>query len=121
MLDPLESFVIFPISINSTISVNNGRKYPKHLAISNPTFKEIKSALDNLKFTYSDEPNKRHPKDFNEKGLFRVDKSLKKKEVVEGIIKFIAEAREKKTSVSVGNNNALNLIPKRKEKKNKKQ
>lgn len=119
MLDPLESFVIFPVHLNSSKSNNQGRRYSKAMSIADPTYKEIKQALDSLNVKYSDDQNKRHPKDFEQYGLFRVDKTANRKEIIQNIVKFISGSREKKTSNNISNN-PLNLMPKKKQKKGKK-
>ncbi len=120
MIDPLESFAIFPIHLNSNKSYSEGRRYSKTLSVANPTCKEIKLALESLNIKYSDDLSKRHPQEQNEMGVFRIDKSQNRKETIKNIVNFIRELREKRMSEGLkGTTNTLNLIPKKKSKKSK--
>lgn len=113
------SFVIYPIHIDSSVSLGKGRKYSLNKSIENPTFREIKSALTSLNIEFKEEDDKIHPKEIKEKGRFVVNKQSERNTIIESLVSVIKESRNKKsqeTDKSKATNNILNLKPKSKKK-----
>lgn len=115
-------FTLYPIHINASRSLGDGRKYSRNCSVPNPTFKEIKIALDSLELHYKEHALKRHPKDLVERGRFSISKLDSKREVVQRITSMIGENREKRTqgNTKLKGNNFLNLVPASRKKSKKK-
>lgn len=113
------TFTIYPIYLDSSLSLGNGRKYGINVCIEKPTFKEIRIALDSLNIVFKEDESKIHPKEQREKGIFIVNNKCDRKEIITKLINFIKEARIKKeqnVDKSKSTNNLLNLRPKSKKK-----
>ncbi|ELA42853.1 uncharacterized protein VICG_00168 [Vittaforma corneae ATCC 50505] len=120
MLDSTEKcFIIYPIYINSSVSLGRGRKYSLKNSVSKPTFKEIKHALDSLGVKYEEEPEKMHPKEGKEKGRFRIDKAHTRKYIVDNLAPKISELRAQADARTKSGSNLLNLVPKSRKKSKK--
>lgn len=93
-----DMFCIYPIHVDSTLSIAKGRKYPAAMCIPRPSFAELCSALTQLDIEHEKSPSKRHPRDPFVFGRVHVSKKYGKAYVVQGILKAIAEARSKLTT-----------------------
>ncbi|WUR04012.1 signal recognition particle protein [Vairimorpha necatrix] len=129
-------YVLYPVYLDSTKKLSEGRKYCKDLCIKNPSFLEISNALKFLEIDCTHEIHKKHPRDFFRSGRFKINKMYGKKNIIEGIRDTILKSRTK-PSVECKNTekvqdfvtskgdvieNKLNLVARRKikTKKNKK-
>lgn len=117
-----DRFVLYPVHIDSSRSLGDGRKYSRNNSVSRPTYREIRLALDTLKLQYKEEASKRHPKDLLEKGRFSIAKLVNRKETIQKIVDVIRENREKKIRADskLKGNNFLNLVPASRKKSKKK-
>ncbi|CAD26386.1 SIGNAL RECOGNITION PARTICLE (SRP) SEC65 SUBUNIT [Encephalitozoon cuniculi GB-M1] len=88
-------FCLYPIYMDSARSLSEGRKYRKEICVQRPRYHEIKNALEKLEIEYTDEPSKKHPRDFFNSGRFRIKKEYGRLFVIEGISQTIAELRSK--------------------------
>ena len=86
-------FCLYPVYIDSTRSVSEGRKYKKEFCVPKPRYQEIKHALEKLDIEHVDEPLKKHPRDFFSSGRFQIKKAYGKKFVIEGVGQTILESR----------------------------
>lgn len=116
-----DTFILYPIHINSSKSQRNGRKYSLPNSIKDPSYKEIRIALEGLKIEFTDEPEKRHPKELYEIGRFTIIQSKDRKDIIKEIVNYINELREnkKKNETKPKVANKLNLVPKSKKKTKK--
>ncbi|KAK4526919.1 hypothetical protein GAYE_SCF29G4838 [Galdieria yellowstonensis] len=64
---------IYPVYIDATCSLFQGRKISKHLCSESPNVEEIASSCSQLGFKILVEPNKKHPRDHFRKGRVRVN------------------------------------------------
>ncbi|TBU14608.1 signal recognition particle protein Srp19 [Ordospora colligata] len=87
-------FCLYPIYIDSTKSVSEGRKYGIDVCVPAPKWQEIKSALCKLDIEHVSEPGSMHPRDFMKPGRFRINKKYGKRFVVEGLSATIMETRK---------------------------
>lgn len=108
--------MIYPVHLNSSKSIKNGRHYSLDMTVDNPSMGEIKNALKNNKISYNEEANRRHPKDLEVTGRFKVFDNDRKK-VVQMVVENIKNSRNKKPEKI---DNKLNLVPKKKKLKKKK-
>lgn len=53
--------IIWPEYFNKNLSLSEGRKIPKEIAIKNPTINEITNALRKLKIQFTVEKDKSYP------------------------------------------------------------
>lgn len=131
-----EYFCLYPVYIDSTRSVSEGRKYRRELCVPKPRYQEIKRALEKLEIEHTGEASKRHPRDFFGSGRLHVKKAYGKRFVVEGVSQTILECRktpetgrgERENKSGHGRavhgvvqngvyvENKLNLVPKKKKK-----
>lgn len=119
-MDQAEKFFVFyPIYIDSKVSLRDGRKYSKESAVTKPTFREIKQSLDALGIPYVEEAKKRHPKDIENQGRFKIKNEKGRKIISQEIANKIRDIRSKSEANSKGTNNFLNLVPKSKKKSKK--
>ncbi|WEL39234.1 signal recognition particle Srp19 [Encephalitozoon hellem] len=88
-----EYFCLYPIYMDSTKSLSEGRKYRKEICVQKPRYHEIKNALEKLEIGYVDEASKKHPGDFFNSGRFRIKKEYGKMFVIEGVSQTITEMR----------------------------
>ena len=58
---------IWPQYINEDLSLSEGRKVSKEIAVSNPTLSEIERALKRLGFTYTIDKERAYPGKWYEK------------------------------------------------------
>ncbi|KAG5860505.1 signal recognition particle protein Srp19 [Encephalitozoon hellem] len=86
-------FCLYPIYMDSTKSLSEGRKYRKEICVQKPRYHEIKNALERLEIEYVDEASKKHPGDFFNSGRFRIKKEYGKMFVIEGVSQTITEMR----------------------------
>jgi len=119
MQDAGADFKVYPIYLDSSLSHGRGRKSSLSAGVPNPTFKEVKQALDQLGLNYSGEPEKMHPKDTRRQGRFKVSGAQSRKATLESIAAKIRELRSNTEAKVKDNSNFLNLVP-RSKKKNKK-
>uniref|UniRef100_A0AAF5DCB0 Signal recognition particle 19 kDa protein n=1 Tax=Strongyloides stercoralis TaxID=6248 RepID=A0AAF5DCB0_STRER len=63
--DPSKWICIYPLYLNSTKTIKEGRVISKNFACENPTSKEICSILSSEGLNVIEEPNKMHPLDGN--------------------------------------------------------
>lgn len=131
-------FSLYPIYLDSTRSLSEGRRFRKELCIQKPRYHEIKGALGRLGIEHVEEPSKKHPQDFFNSGRFSIKKEYGKLFVIEGIVQAVAEMRKGKTTESTPSEkqahgkavagvvqngvyveNKLNLVRKKKAKKKK--
>lgn len=55
-------FTLYPHTLDSARTRQEGRKYSKACCVAAPKFTEVKAALDRLKVAYKAEATKRHPR-----------------------------------------------------------
>lgn len=118
-------FLLYPIYINQNKTISEGRKFCKTLCIANPTYAEIKMALEAMGLEFTEEINKRHPRDFFNYGRFSIKKKYGKQFVIQGLKHHIEEIRKhgqakvKEAAVSCAATsrstvpNKLNLVPRK--------
>jgi signal recognition particle subunit SEC65 len=80
---------LYPIYFDSTKSVKKGRKVPKEYAIPRPTCLLIASAVQALAYPCAVDLNKRHPKDPFLLGRVKVNKKMKKADLLLKVAKRI--------------------------------
>lgn len=124
-----ESFVLYPIYFDTNRKLSKGRKFGFPNCFSNPTNDEISSALKFLEIEHVVDHSKRHPCDPFVYGRVVVPKKYNKKMVVSGIKNIVEEHRKSRAMFISKNvkkeekkgyiNNALNLVPRKKNKKKK--
>lgn len=116
------SFIIYPIHIDSSISLNSGRKYSIKNSIPSPKLIEIKSAVEKLQIEHFIEKDKIHPKEKNDR--FGRLKILCSRNIgIPAIVETIKEEREIKKKLQEKSEavpNLLNLVPRKKNKSKKK-
>ncbi|KAK6090574.1 hypothetical protein P3W45_000297 [Vairimorpha bombi] len=88
-------YILYPVYIDSTKKMSEGRKYNKDLCIDKPTFLEIYNALKHLEIESIPEQNKKHPRDFFRFGRFKIKKMYGKKNLMEGVKYTISKMRLK--------------------------
>lgn len=96
-------YILYPVYIDLTKKMSQGRKYNKDLCIEKPSFSEIYNSLKYLEIECIPEQNKRHPKDFFRFGRFKIKKMYGKKNLMEGIKYTIQKMRQKllKSTVNI--------------------
>ena len=116
-----EYFMVYPVHIDSSKTVDAGRKYSKEASVPSPKPQEIKAALEKLALEYKCDAGKRHPRDQLVHGRFSIRKEGGRAAVVRRIVDTIVSERNKKAE---GNKskvpNLLNLVPRKKKGKGKK-
>lgn len=128
-------FCLYPVYIDSTKTLAQGRKFRRELCIPSPRHQEIRAALQMLGIEHIDEPGKKHPRAFFSCGRVQIKREYGKTFAVEGIVHTILEARragaEKPEHIPQGRavhgvvqngvyvENKLNLMPKKKKKRRK--
>lgn len=122
METPSDSYIIYPIHLNSAKSQRNGRRYPINKTVSEPKYREIKTALETLNLKFIEEPTKKHPKDFVETGRFKICSLKSKKDIAGNICSTIKSMREKNNLGADKSKTAnfLKLVPKSKKKSKQK-
>ena len=63
---------IYPIYLNSKVTIEGGRRVPKEKGIENPTCEEIAEVLSYLKLAHAVEVDKAYPRDWMQKGRIKV-------------------------------------------------
>lgn len=100
------------------------------MCIQKPSFLEVVEALQVLGLEYESDPTKKHPRDPFVLGRVQVNKKYGKKYVVGGLLKAISSQRATKQTLKKPvpekirkdkPENPLNLVVRRKKKKDKKQ
>lgn len=116
-----DSFMLYPIHINSSKSQTKGRRYSAEHSVKDPSYREIKLALESLGIIYTEDPKKRHPKEQNELGRFTIEKIKTRKSLITDIVQSIRDNREnkKKNETKAKVPNLLNLVPKSRKKSKK--
>lgn len=114
-----DNFTVYPVYLNSEVSLSGGRKYSLSMCIPSPTYKEIKQALLLLNAKFVEEPEKMHPRDPNEKGRFKVGRDISRTQLIRDISERIKDLRKQAEARSKGSGNFLNLVPKSKKKSKK--
>ena len=85
---------IWPQYLNRDLSLSEGRKISKELAVSNPTMAEIEKALKRLGFTYQIQKERAYPGKWYEKsGRVLVEYENTKLELIKEISSKIKEIR----------------------------
>ncbi|MDL2271041.1 signal recognition particle subunit SRP19/SEC65 family protein [Methanobrevibacter sp. OttesenSCG-928-I08] len=78
--------IIWPEYFNKNLSLSEGRKIPKEIAIKNPTINEITNALRKLKIQFTVEKDKSYPgKWYEHNGRIIVETDKNKLELLEEI------------------------------------
>lgn len=122
-------FCLYPIYMDSTRSISRGRRYPLSVCIKKPTFLELVKGLQMLGIEHQADPTKKHPRDPFICGRVHVNKKYEKRYVVEGVLKVISDQRNAKQEIQkvipektqkVQQKNPLNLVVRRKKRKEKK-
>lgn len=86
---------IWPQYINEDLSLSEGRKVSKDIAVSNPTLSEIERALKRLGFTYTIEKERAYPGKWYEKsGRALVEYESTKLELLKEVSLKIQEIRK---------------------------
>lgn len=86
--------MIWPQYLDKDLSLSEGRKISKELAVSKPTISEIERALKRLGYTYELEKDKSYPGKWYEKsGRFLVEYDNTKQELIKEISLKIKEIR----------------------------
>ncbi len=84
--------IIYPQYFDKNLTLSEGRKIPKHLAIKEPSLNDIIKALKKLKLQYTSEKNKSYPKRWYEKsGRVLVENKKNKRETLKEIANKINE------------------------------
>lgn len=85
---------IWPQYLNRDLSLSEGRKISKELAVSSPTMAEIEKALKRLGFTYQIQKERAYPGKWYEKsGRVLVEYENTKLELIKEISSKIKEIR----------------------------
>lgn len=100
MEDQKNYYCLYPVYIDSSRTVQKGRKFNRNLCVQNPNFAEIYQALNYLEIENIPEAMKKHPRDFFRSGRFKINKMYGKKKLVEGVSQIIRENRTKKTDTT---------------------
>lgn len=86
---------IWPQYLNKNLSLSEGRKISKEIAVTSPTISEIERALKRLGFTYEIERDKAYPGKWYEKsGRALVEYDNTKLELIKEISLKIKEIRK---------------------------
>ncbi|MCR5026898.1 MAG: signal recognition particle protein Srp19 [Methanobrevibacter sp.] len=86
---------IWPQYLNKNLSLSEGRKISKEIAVTNPTISDIERALKRLGFTYEIERDKAYPGKWYEKsGRALVEYDNTKLELIKEISLKIKEIRK---------------------------
>lgn len=86
---------IWPQYINKDLSLSQGRKVSKEIAVSKPTLSEIEKALKRLGFTYSMQKERSYPGKWYEKsGRVLVEYEGTKLELLKEVSLKIGEIRK---------------------------
>lgn len=86
---------IWPQYLNKDLSLSEGRKISKEIAVTNPTISDIERALKRLGFTYEIERDKAYPGKWYEKsGRALVEYEGTKLELIKEISLKIKEIRK---------------------------
>ena len=86
---------VWPQYLNSNLSLSEGRKISKDMAVKDPTINEIERALKRLGFTYEIERDKAYPGKWYEKsGRVLVEYDNTKLELIKEISLKIQEIRK---------------------------
>lgn len=100
MEEKQDFYCLYPVYIDSTKTIQQGRKFNKRLCVQNPNFAEIYQALNYLEIENIPEALKKHPRDFFRSGRFKINKMYEKKKLIEGLSQIIIENRTKKSDTS---------------------
>lgn len=85
---------IWPQYLNKDLTLNEGRKVSKEIAVSSPTMAEIERALKRLGFTYNVQKERSYPGKWYEKsGRVLVEYDKTKLELIKEISLKIKEIR----------------------------
>ena len=86
---------IWPQYLNKDLTLSEGRKISKEIAVSSPTMAEIEKALKRLGFTYNVQKERAYPGKWYEKsGRVLVEYDKSKLEVIKEISLKIKEIRK---------------------------
>lgn len=85
---------IYPQYFDKNLTLSEGRKVPKNLAVREPSLNEIAKALKKLKLQHTLEKNKSYPKKWYEKtGRIIVENKKSKRETLKEIADKIKEMK----------------------------
>ena len=86
---------IWPQNLNKDLTLSEGRKISKEIAVSSPTMAEIEKALKRLGFTYNVQKERAYPGKWYEKsGRVLVEYDKSKLELIKEISLKIKEIRK---------------------------
>jgi len=95
--------VIFPVYLDSSKTVSDGRRVPKPEGVQDPRLNEIADACAQLGLDYTVEANASHPREpTTRRGLVRVGKGGSKRALLKKIALVIRQSRAERVEKSKG-------------------
>lgn len=102
----MKEVMIWPIYLDSTKSLNEGRKISKEFAVPEVKLKDIIKAADKLRYKYTIETDKSYPGEwYNKSGRIIIESDESKKEILMALSEKIKEQRVIKENQRKNNNN----------------
>ena len=87
--------MVWPQYINKNLSISEGRKVSKEIAVSDPTLNDIERALKRMGLSMSVQKEKSYPGKWYEKsGRILVESDLKKLDLLKSICEEIKKMRK---------------------------